>query len=90
MNKRSRSAQALRDKAERLLARANDMKQAAATAERAALTHKKIVIGAWVLSEFGLDLSLLPDEVRERLSQYVKRKHDRRALGLPVLEETPN
>ena len=84
---RNRTAQALRERAAQLLARANDMKQAAATAERSALTHRKIVLGAWVLSEFGADLSRLPPDAKARLNEFARRPHDRRVLGLPVLTD---
>ena len=91
MANRDRSTQALRERAAQLLARANDLKQAAATAERSALTHRKIVLGAWVLHEFGSDLARLPAEAKTRLNAFARRPHDRRVLNLPTESATePN
>lgn len=79
----------LRERARALLARASAKEAREKTKARKAETHRKIVLGGFFLAQVGGDLSRLSPELFARLDKGVTRPHDRRALGLPVVEGTP-
>lgn len=70
--------------AERTRQRLERARMAAARAEKnagAEDTRRKILLGSWVLSLYGGDLSRMPGNSRAALDAYLTRPSDRRALG---------
>ncbi len=89
MPRPNQTPDALRERARALIARAAGKEALQKIKARKAETHKKIVLGGFFLAQVGGDLSRLTPELFARLEKGVTRPHDRRALGLPELQQTP-
>lgn len=93
MPRTKETVQGLERQVEQLRAQIARKRALARNAERKTLTHRKIVLGAFVLAYAGnekgdLDLAKLSPDLRTRLDRFVSRPHDRAVIGLPPRSAT--
>jgi hypothetical protein len=93
MPRPSKSAAAIEKEIKALSAALAEARRVEREKAAKALAARKVIVGGWVLSQFGdgkkIDLAKVPAVLRASLDKAISREEDRVALGLRPKVSTP-